>query len=191
MAGENVYFWQCQNGTSGQRTAVEALSSGQYVISFNNTAKEPSGGSGKAGSPPLWGAYISDTSVDYRRAVPENEAVDADNNEIQDMGIGGFDIIIKGVIGDADNDTTQNPINKFKQWLKDGNTTTTFTKGRYGLELGNAPHWDVEPNTDKNGTGGNYGYHIRYVRFNYIGERKDMAEFEIALALGGDISNAF
>jgi hypothetical protein len=192
MAGENAYIWQCQNGTSGQRTAVQDLSSGQYIISFNNTGKIPSGGSGQGtGTPPLWGAYITDINTDYRRAVPENEAVDADNNEIQDMGIGGFDVIIKGVIGDANNDTTQNPVNKFKQWLKDGNTTTTFTKGRYGLEFDNAPHWDVEPNTDKGGTGGNYGYHIRYVRFNYIGEKYDMAEFEIALALGGDIANAF
>jgi hypothetical protein len=169
MAGENAYIWQVQTSAgSGQRTTAGDAN----TVSFNNTGKVPSGG-----------AYISDISVDFRRAVPENEAVDTDNNEIQDMGIGGIDIMIKGVIGDADNDVSTNPINKFSKWLQDGNTTTGYTKGRYGLELENAPQWDVTPTST-------YGYHIRYVRFNYIGEKKDMAEFEIALALGGDLATA-
>lgn len=172
MAGENAYIWQVQdNAGSGQRTTAGSTN----WIAFN------SGGADT--KIPSAGAYISDISVDFRRAVPENEAVDTDNNEIQDMGIGGIDIMIKGVIGDADNDVSTNPINKFSKWLQDGNTTTGYTKGRYGLELENAPQWDVTPTST-------YGYHIRYVRFNYIGEKKDMAEFEIALALGGDLATA-
>lgn len=169
MAGENAHIWQVQSGAgSGQRTTAGAT----HTQSFNNTGREPSGG-----------AYISDISIDFRRAVPENEAVDADNNEIQDMGIGGLDITIKGVSGDTNNDTTSNLVNKFNKWLKDGNTVTGYTKGRYGLQLDNAPQWDVTPTST-------YGYHIRYARFNYIGERRDLVEFEIGLSLGGDISNA-
>ena len=177
MAGENAYIWQVQdNAGSGQRTTAGDIN----TIAFNS--------SGSDTKTPSAGGYISDISVDFRRAVPENEAVDADNNEIQDMGIGGLDIIIKGVIGNADNDDSTNPINKISKWLKDGNTSTVgptykYTKGRYGLELDNAPQWNVQPTAT-------YGYHIRYARFNYIGEKKDMAEFEIALALGGDLANA-
>ena len=169
MAGENAYIWQVQSGAgSGQRSTAGDT----HTQSFNNTGKVPSGG-----------AYISDISVDFRRAVPENEAVDADNNEIQDMGIGGLDITIKGVSGDVDNDTASNLVNKFSKWLQDGNTTTGYTKGRYGLTLENMPQWDVEPTST-------YGYHIRYARFNYIGEKRDLVEFEIALALGGDLATA-
>ena len=169
MAGENAYIWQVQaSAGSGQRTTAGDTN----TIAFNNTGKTPSGG-----------AYISDINVDFRRAVPENEAVDDDNNEIQDMGIGGLDIIIKGVTGDVDNDATANPVNKMSKWLQEGNTTTGYTKGRYGLTLENMPQWDVTPTST-------YGYHIRYIRFNYIGENKDLAQFEIGLALGGDLANA-
>ncbi len=169
MAGENAYIWQVQaSAGSGQRTTAGDTN----TIAMNSSAKNPSDG-----------AYISDINVDFRRAVPENEAVDDDNNEIQDMGIGGLDIVIKGIIGDADNDVSTNPVNKMSKWLQDGNTTTGYTKGRYGLTLENLPQWDVTPTST-------YGYHIRYARFNFIGERNDMVEFEIALALGGDLASA-
>ena len=135
-------------------------------------------------------SYISDITVDFRKAVPENEAVDTDNNEIQDMGISGFDIQIEGVSGNADNNAATNLVNKLQTWLGDGNTITGYTKGRYGLRLDNAPQWNVVPNADKNGTGGDYGMHLRDFRLNYIGEDKDRVRFTIRMALGGDIINA-
>lgn len=169
MGGENAHIWQVQSGALDGTKSVATATNTQ---SFNSTDKVPSSG-----------AYISDINVDFRRAVPENEAVDADNNEIQDMGIGGLDIVIKGVSGDTDNDDATNLVNKFSKWLQDGNTVTGYTKGRYGLQLDNMPQWNVEPSIT-------YGYHIRYARFNYIGEKRDLVEFEIALALGGDLSDA-
>jgi hypothetical protein len=119
----------------------------------------------------------------FRRAVPENASVNANNNEIQDMGVDGLDLIITGVSGDADNDTSTNLVNIFSKWVQDGNTATGFTKGRYGLTLGNAPQWDVTPTST-------YGYHIRSTNFKYIGEKRDLVEFTIALALGGDLETA-
>jgi hypothetical protein len=169
MAGENGWIWQVQTSAVNGTRATAGSSN---TIAFNSSGKVPSDG-----------AYISDIDVDFRRAVPENEAVDADNNEIQDMGIGGLDIIITGVVGNADNDTSTNPINILSKWLQDGNTTTGYTKGRYGLELGNAPQWDVTPTST-------YGYHVRAVQFRYIGEKRDMAEFKISMSLGGDLANA-
>jgi hypothetical protein len=169
MAGENAYIWQVQtSAANGTRTTATTTN----TQSFNNTGKVPSGG-----------AYIDNIDVDFRRAVPENEAVDADNNEIQDMGIGGLDIIIHGYAGDTDNDTASNLVNKFSKWLQEGNTTTGYTKGRYGIELGNAPQWDVTPTST-------YGYHVRNAQFKYLGEKKDLVEFTISLALGGDLSTA-
>lgn len=99
------------------------------------------------------------------------------------MGIEGFDITIEGVIGDSDNDASTNSVNKLSKWLQDGNTTTGYTKGRFGLRLDNAPQWNVVPTST-------YGFHIRSVDFIYIGERKDMVGFTIKMSLGGDIATA-
>jgi len=99
------------------------------------------------------------------------------------MGIDGFDIVITGYIGNADNDVTANSVTKLSKWLQDGNTTTLFTKGRYGLRLDNAPQWNVVPTAT-------YGFHIRSVKFQYIGENKDLVKITISMALGGDIATA-
>lgn len=169
MAGENAHIWQVQASASdGTRTTAGTT----HTQSFNDTGKVQSSG-----------AYISDIDVDFRRAVPENEAVNADNNELQDMGIEGLDIILTGVSGDADNDTATNLVNKFSKWLQDGNTATGFTKGRFGLELTNAPQWNVTPTST-------YGYHIKDAKFQYMGEDKDLVRFTVRLALGGDINSA-
>jgi len=169
MAGENIALWQVQASAAD---GTESTATSTHTQLFNATTKTPSGG-----------AVIADIDVDFRRAVPENEAVDADNNEIQDMGVGGLDIILHGFSGDADNDTTANLVNMFSKWLQDGNTTTLFTKGRYGLRMDNAPQWNVVPTST-------YGYHIRNAQFKYLGEKKDLVEFTIALALGGDLTTA-
>ena len=169
MAGENAYIWQVQASAANGQRATAGTSNTQ---AFNNTGKVPSGG-----------AYIEDISIDFRRSIPENVSVDANNNEIQDMGAEGLDVIIKGISGDADNDTSTNLANVFSKWLQDGNTATGFTKGRYGLQLDNAPQWNVIPTST-------YGYHLRSASFRYIGEKKDLVEYTIALALGGDLDNA-
>ena len=169
MAGENAAIWEVQASAAD---GTEATATTTHTQLFNDTAKDISGG-----------AYITDIKVNFRRAVPENEAVDEDNNEIQDMGIDGLDIIITGVSGNADNDASTNLVNKFSKWLQDGNTATGYTKGRFGLRLDNAPQWNVVPTTT-------YGYHIRDVDFTYIGEKKDAVQFIIRIALGGDITTA-
>ena len=168
----NSAIWQVQ--ASGDGTESDAGDSN--TIDFNATSKLPSAG-----------AYISDITVNFRRAVPENEAVATDNNELQDMGIDGLDITLEGVIGNADNDATANSVNKLSKFIQDGNTISTgsptYTKGRYGLRLDNAPQWNVVPTST-------YGYHIRDIKLNYIGENKDLVHFVILLALGGDIASA-
>ena len=165
----NSALWEVQSsaGSGSESTAGDT-----HTIDFNSTPKIPSDG-----------PFISDIVLEFRRSVPENEAVATDNNELQDMGIDGLDIRLEGVIGDADNDTTTNSVNKLSKWLQDGNTATGYTKGRFGLRLDNAPQWNVVPTTT-------YGYHIRDLKFRYMGEKRDLVHFTIRLALGGDIANA-
>jgi len=132
---------------------------------------------------PSDGAFASDIVVDFRRAVPENEAVNTDNNELQDMGIEGLDLTVTGVIGDANNDDATNSVNKLSKWLQESNDTTLFTKGRFGLRLDNAPQWNVDPTST-------VGYFIRSIRFQYMGEAVDLVQITITLVLGGDIASA-
>jgi len=169
MANETVALWQVQSGAAD---GAEATATTTHTQLFNPDSRNPSDG-----------AYVAEFSVDFRRAAPENEAVNADNNEIQDMGIDGLDLIITGLSGDTDNDATANMVNKFSKWLQDGNTTTGYTKGRFGLRNDSSPQWNVVPTST-------YGYHIRSIQFRYIGEKNDQVEFTIALSLGGDITSA-
>jgi len=170
MAGENAAIWEVQSGAGD---GTEATAGAINTQLFNDTGKVIG-----AGIP-----YIDEINVNVRKAVPENEAVDADNNEIQDMGIQGLDVIITGLSGNTDNDAVANMVNKFTKWIKDGNTTTGFTKGRFGLRLDNAPQWNVDPTST-------FGYHIRTADFQYIGEKKVTVKFTISLGLGGDITTA-
>ena len=170
MAGENAAIWQVQDSAANGTEATAGATNTQL---FNDTGKVIG-----AGIP-----YIDEINVDFRRAVPENEAVDADNNEIQDMGVEGLDITITGLSGNTDNDAVANMVNKFSKWLKDGNTALLFTKGRFGLRLDNAPQWNVVPTAT-------FGFHIRSAQFQYLGEKKDVVKFTISLGLGGDIVSA-
>lgn len=169
MANETIALWEVQSG-AGDGTELTATAINVQLI--NPDSRNPSDG-----------AFAAEVSVDFRRATPENEAVNADNNEIQDMGIEGLDITIVGLSGDTDNDTSSNAVNKFIKWLKDGNTTTGFKKGRFGFRNDSSPQWNVVPTST-------YGYHIRNVQFRYLGEKNDLVEFTINLSLGGDIPSA-
>jgi len=169
MANETVAIWQVQSGAAN---GTEVTAGASNTILANDDTHVPS-----------TGAFTAKVDVEFRRAVPENEAVDADNNEIQDMGIGGLDVTIIGVIGDADNDAAANSVNKLSKWIQDGNTTTGFTKGRYGLRLDRLPQFNVVPTST-------LGFHLRDVSYTLQGEKKDMVDIVIRLALGGDIATA-
>jgi len=152
MAGENAAIWEVQSGAGNGTESTANSASSNNVALFNDTAKV-------IGTQSV--AYIGDYTVDFRRAVPENEAVNADNNELQDMGIEGFDVVITGVAGDTNNDAATNLVNKLSKWLQDGNTTTGFTKGRFGLRLDSSPQWNVVPTSA-------LGMHIRSARFEWL-----------------------
>jgi hypothetical protein len=169
MAGENAAIWQVQSGAGN---GSEATATATNTVDFNSSTKVPSDG-----------GFADNILVDFRRAVPENEAVDTDNNEIQDMGIEGLDVVITAYFGNANEDSSARDVNKLSRFLQEGNTTEGYTKGRYGLRLDNAPQWNVVPTST-------YGYHIRNIKFEYIGENVDLVKATIAMSLGGAIANA-
>ena len=170
MAGENIAIWEVQSGAAN---GTEATATSTHTQLFNSTTKTPS-----------VGAFINDIQVIPAKSTPELESVNADNNELQDMGIEGLTVILSGVSGDADYNVAANWVNKYIKWIKDGNTTTGYTKGRFGLRMDNAPQWGVVPTST-------YGYHIlRDSQWSYVGDSKDLVKFTVKLALGGDITNA-
>lgn len=118
------------------------------------------------------------------KATPEGEAVDANGTAIQDMGIDGLNVILHGYSGNANNDDASNLVNKIIKWFKDGNGTTGYTKGRFGLRMDNAPQWNVVPTST-------YGFHLmRDSTWHYVGDHVDLVEFTLRLGLGDDIDNA-
>jgi hypothetical protein len=168
MANENAAIWQVQSGAAN---GTEATAGAANTVLFN-------------ADPVTTGdSSIFNTEIDFRRAIPENEAVDADNNEIQDMGIEGLDIQVTGLVSNVNNDVSTAAVNKLIKFLKDGNTTTGYTKGRYGLRMDDMPQFGVVPTST-------YGYHIRSIRFIRNAEFEDKTDVIISLALGGDIASA-
>ena len=176
MANENARIWEVQSGAIDGTKGTAAATNTQEFNPDSNLIED--------------GAYIDNVVISLRKALPENEAANTDNNEIQDMGISGLDITLSGVTGDINNDAEANWINKLIKWIKDGNTTTGYKKGRFGFELDTSPQWNVVPNADANGLGTTYGFHIFNPTWEYFGERKELCKWSLTLALGGDILNA-
>jgi len=165
MASEKILLWQVQSGAANgdQSTAGDA-----NTVKFNPT-------------PVLQAAnYLYKTQVNLRKSTPENPAVNADNNEIQDMGLDGVDYIITGEITDAKD---SGDIPKLINWLQALNSTTGFTKGRFGLSHATFNFFDVVPTTT-------YGYHLNNVQFILLGEPKGVVGVVLTLRLGGDLDNA-
>jgi hypothetical protein len=176
MANENAAIWEVQSGAAN---GTEATATSTHTQLFNPDSNKIEDG-----------AYIDGIAISLRKASPENEAANTDNNELQDMGISGLDITLSGTSGNADSDVAANWVNKLIKWIKDGGTTTGYKKGRFGLRLDNAPQWNVVPNGDANSLGTTYGFHILNPSWEYVGERTDLVRWSLTLSLGGDPLNA-
>ena len=172
MAGETAHLWQVQSGAvNGSRTTATTSN----TISFNAKPVTTSGG------------YIYKNEFGIRNAVPENESVGDNNNEVQDMGLDGIDVQITGIFENADTDAD---VGKLVRFMKEAKTVTGYTKGRFGLEMTEFPWFDVVPNGDANGLGTEYGYQLANCRFIQDGETFTIVGFVLTLRFGGDIDNA-
>lgn len=165
MAGEKILLWQVQSGAANgtQATATDA-----NTVKFNPTPILKSGN------------YVYKTETVLRKATPENPAVNANNNEIQDMGAEGIDYQIVGEITDAKD---SGDIPKLINWYQADNTTVGFTKGRFGFSHPLFNFFDVDPTST-------FGYHLADIRFILQGEPKGVVAVILTLRLGGDIDSA-
>jgi len=175
---DNGALWQVQStANSGNESGATPPAE---VVLFNVT-------------PITSGQYVFQTEVNVRVAVPENEAVDDTNNEVQDMGLDGIDIQITGTIRNADNDVAGNSLNKLVKWLKEakgGASIVGYEVARFGLRLDDMPQFNVTP--DGNGVAGNntFGYTLANVRFIHDGEGVDRIGIIIQLRLAGALASA-
>jgi len=165
MAAEKILLWQVQSGAAN---GTQATATDTNTVRFNPTPILAAGN------------YVYKTEVVMRKATPENPAVNANNNEIQDMGAEGIDYQIVGEITDA-KDSTDIP--KLINWYQANNITTGFTKGRFGFSHSLFTFFDVDPTST-------YGYHIADIKFVLQGEPKGVVGIILTLRLGGDLDNA-
>lgn len=176
MANENAAIWEVQSGAANGTESTATSTNTQLFNPDSNKIED--------------GAFINSIAVSFRKATPENEAAATDNNEIQDMGISGFDISLSGASGNVNNDVASNWLNKLIKWVKDGNTTTGYKKGRFGLRLDNIPQFNVVPNANANSLGTTYGFFITNPAWEFVGERKDRITWSLTLSMSGDPLNA-
>ena len=169
MANENGALWQVQSGAAN---GTEATAGATNTVLFNPDDYVPSSG-----------AYSEGIKVSLRKSTPEGPSVNSDYTAMQDMGLSGLDLVLRTFVGKADSTTSTDPIPKLVAWQKAANTTTGYTKGRFGLRLDNAPQWNVDPSST-------YGYHIRNIEYDYPPDESDICMVTIFLTLGGDVASA-
>lgn len=169
MAGQSALWWVKSNAANGlEATAVNDITNwadGEIVL-FNETPVVTKGGN------------IFQTRMSFRNSVPENSKVDGNNNDVQDMGLDGVDVIITGMIKDSD--SANDSISKIMSWMNEKKTTTGYTEGRFGLRLDDFPAFNMIPTPT-------YGYIPASLEFGRVGETTNRAGFILALRVGGDV----
>jgi len=155
-------IWQVQDGAAdgSQQTAGDS-----NTVKFNLT---------NVGS----SSDLFSTNITMRNSIPENTALEGDENDIEDMGADGIDIKI---IGQFQN--VQTGISKIVKWWKEAKFADGFQPGRFGLELDFPTDFNVEPTTT-------FGYQIANPTLEILYEKKKIVGFTITLRLGGDVKNA-
>jgi len=129
MASNSAIWWVkagAANGTEATATADLTNFSDGEIILFNESPVVAKGG------------LIFQSEFNFRQSIAENKKVDGTGNEIQDMGIGGIEVQITGMIKDSD--TANTPITKLMTWSNEEKTGTGFTQGRFGLRIDDFPY---------------------------------------------------
>jgi len=121
-------------------------------------------------------------------AIAENEKPNAKLNELQDTQVDSITVTITGSIHNwqtAGASSTKSVIpQKVKEWMCDKKTSTSFKKGRFGLELSDFTSFNVNPN---NTAGQEIGYIIQDWTWIRDGEPQGKTSFIATLRLNGEI----
>jgi len=181
--GENSHIWRVKasagNGTKATAALDTSIFSNGEVVDFNTTTLS-------AGD-----SLLFNSEFNIRNSVPENPRVSGDNNEVQDMGMDGVDVTIVGLLSNVDSNTGITDAEKLITWSLKEKKVTSFTKGRFGLQLDDFPHFDVVPGGNANSLGTDYGYITANLKFIKDPEEVDKMGFVLGLRFSGDPLNAF
>jgi len=171
MAGQSALWWVKSGAANGTEAAAIAdttnYASGEIIL-FNETPDVSKGG------------HIFTSTFNIRNSVPENSKVDGNNNDVQDMGIDGIDVVITGLIKDSD--SSNESMHKFMTWMNEAKTTTGYTEGRFGLRLDDFPYFNMVP-TDE------YGYVMANPEFSRDPDEVNKVRFTVTLRVGGLVRN--
>jgi len=169
MAGQSAIWWvkaSAANGTEATATADTTNFADGEIILFNETPVVAKGG------------HIFQSEFNFRQSIAENKKVDGTGNEIQDMGIGGIEIQITGLIKDSDISNT--PVTKLMTWSNEEKTGTGFTQGRFGLRIDDFPYFNMVPVST-------YGFVLNDVTFARSPDKDNKVGFILILRAGGDL----
>ena len=129
--------------------------------------------------------HIHQSEFKITTALADNEKPNAKLNELQDTQVDSITVIVTGSIHNWQTNGTQSTIpQKVKQWMCDKKTSTSFTKGRFGLELYDFPSFNVNP---KNTSGLERGYIIQDWTWIRDGDIQGKSSFIATLRLNGNI----
>lgn len=157
--------------TSGSGTEPATNAGTEDIIEFN------------AGSVVNKNGFIINTRFTLSSSVAVNE-MPASINKLQDTGVGGIIIYVTGSIEDPETVSGGlKPAHKFKTWMLEDKTNTTFLKGRFGLRLNDFDALDLTPTADR-------GYILSDIDFTRSGDTKGKLEFIATLRFNGSIGTA-
>jgi len=164
MAGENSAIWRTTTTSVGTEAAAIAANK----ILFNESPIITTGG------------YVHSTEISWRLSVPENEKINANFNNVQDMGLDGLDIQVTGSFKDSSSTSSTNAIAKLVTWMKERKKLqVNFKKGRFGLRLDDMPQFNVVPSST-------FGYVLAGVRAAREPGKVNVAGVIMTLRFSGD-----
>jgi hypothetical protein len=128
--------------------------------------------------------HIHQLEFKITTALADNEKPNAKLNELQDTQVDSITVVVTGSIHNwqtAGASGTQSTIpDKIKSWMCDKKSTSSFSKGRFGLELYDFPSFNVNPSST-------LGYMIQDWTWIRDGDISGKTSFIATLRLNGTI----
>jgi hypothetical protein len=128
---------------------------------------------------------IIQTKFTISSSVAVNEMPGA-VDKLQDTGVQGITIYVTGSIEDPKT-SGKLSAHKFKQWMLEDKTNSSFPKGRFGLRLND---FDVLNLTPSNASNNERGYILSNIEFIRDGETKGKLQFVATLRFNGLVGSA-
>ena len=145
--------------TTANKISFEALSSGSIV---DNTG------------------HIHQSEFKITTALADNEKPNAKLNELQDTQVDSITVVITGSIENTSGGSANDVIGRVKNFMCDKKTTSTYPKGRFGLELNDFTPFNVNPTST-------LGYMIQDWTWIRDGDTPGKTSFIATLRLNGTI----